>query len=281
MNGLLEIRPASESEYSSLEYFLRYEYFVHQHLDWRPVLDWLGIQPFYVALHAGDIIGCLAAPNEVDKVAWIRLFACSSHYSRIEIWKKLYEKVLIFFQHKVNEIAVLGIQPWLTNLLLEQNFKTNQHIIVFEWNRHFITSEITVPDLLIQPLTSADIQQVSLVDKICFSPRWQLSEYSIDLALKQSGYATIAIFEGKMIGYQICTESYSSAHLARLAIDPNFRGKNFAKALLIDLLSHYLNIGISKVTLNTQDDNLSSQALYTKMGFTKTDEKYPVLINQI
>ncbi len=77
------------------------------------------------------------------------------------------------------------------------------------------------------------------------------------------------------------TESYSSAHLARLAVDPDFQGNNIGKILLVDLFTHYETTGIHKITVNTQDDNFSSKALYSRMGFIQTEEKYPVLIRRI
>ena len=89
MNSILEIRPADQSDKTKIEFFLKYEFFIHQHLDWQPVLNWLGTQPFFIALHKEEIVGCLAAPSEVNDIAWVRLFACSSLYSRKDIWNLL------------------------------------------------------------------------------------------------------------------------------------------------------------------------------------------------
>jgi ribosomal protein S18 acetylase RimI-like enzyme len=122
---------------------------------------------------------------------------------------------------------------------------------------------------------------VAHLDARCFAPLWQLPEPSLKKAYQHAGYTTVAIHEGRIIGYQMSTESYSSAHLARLAVDPEYQGKNIGKVLLFDLFSHYATTGIDKITVNTQDDNFSSKALYSHMGFIQTEEKYPVLIRRI
>lgn len=281
MYSSLEIRPATEIDQAKLNFFLRYEFFIHQHLDWQPVLNWLGFQPFYVAIHDGEIIACLAAPSDVNDVAWVRLFACSSLYSRAEIWNMLFEKIITSYKRNVSTIAVLGIHQWFVDLLLNHSFMVHQNIIVFEWFNHIFSQPQALPGLMIRPVASEELSEVALLDARCFAPIWQLPEHSLKKAYQQAGYTTVAIHEGRIIGYQMSTESYSSAHLARLAVDPEYQGKNVGKVLLFDLLTHYATTGIHKITVNTQDDNFSSKTLYTRTGFIQTEEKYPVLIRRI
>ncbi len=250
-------------------------------MDWQPVLNWLGFQPFYLAIHDGEIIACLAAPSEVNEVAWVRLFACSSLYSRTEIWNLLFERVTTSYQGKVSTIAVLGIHQWFVDLLLNQSFMLHQNIIVLEWFDQIFSQPESIPGLIIRPVGIEELSEVALLDAQCFAPIWQLPEHSLKKAYQQAGYTTVAIHETRIIGYQMSTESYSSAHLARLAVDPEFQGKNIGKVLLLDLFSHYTKSGIHKITVNTQDDNFSSKALYSRMGFIQTEEKYPVLIRRI
>jgi len=281
MYSSFEIRPATESDQEKLNFFLRYEFFIHQHLDWQPVLDWLGFQPFYLVIHDGEIIACLAAPSEVNEVAWVRLFACSSLYSRTEIWNLLIDRIITSYQGKISKIAVLGIHQWFVDLLLTQSFTVHQNIIVLEWFNNIDSQPQSLPGLIIRPAEFVELSKVAILDARCFAPLWQLPEQSLKKAFQQSGYTTVAVYQEKIIGYQMTTTSYSSAHLARLAVDPDFQGNNIGKALLVDLFSHYSEAGIYKITVNTQDDNFSSKSLYSHMGFILTEEKYPVLIREI
>lgn len=281
MYTTLEIRPAVQSDKTKIEFFLRYEFFVHQHLDWQPVLNWLGYQPFFLAFRDGELIGALAAPSEVNDVAWVRLFACSSLYSHKEIWKLLFNKIIASSHGEISTIAILGIHQWFVDLLLEQSFKIHQNIIVFEWRQQMIPHFSPIPGLQIRQVKFDELDEVAILDAHCFAPIWQLPIESLQKAFQQSGYSTVAIYEGKIIGYQMSTESLSSAHLARLAVKPDFQGKNIGRALLLDLFTHREKSGIYKITVNTQDDNFSSKALYSKMGFIQTNERYPVLLKNI
>jgi len=281
MNSILEIRPADQSDKTKIEYFLKYEFFIHQHLDWQPVLNWLGTQPFFIALHKEEIVGCLAAPSEVNDIAWVRLFACSSLYSRKDIWNLLFNRIIFSSQGKLSVIAVLGMQQWFVELLMTQSFHVHQNIIVLEWVNQIIPPSSPIPGLQIHPVKFDDLDEVARLDARCFAPIWQLPIVSMQKAYKQSGYSTIAVYQGKIIGYQMSTESLSSSHLARLAVDSQFQGKKIGRALLMDLFSHCSKTGIHKITVNTQDDNLSSKALYSRMGFIQKKEKYPVLLRKI
>jgi ribosomal protein S18 acetylase RimI-like enzyme len=46
--------------------------------------------------------------------------------------------------------------------------------------------------------------------------------------------------------------------------------------LLRDLLVQFKRRGALRITVNTQEDNLASIALYERAGFTKTGESFPV-----
>jgi ribosomal protein S18 acetylase RimI-like enzyme len=47
-------------------------------------------------------------------------------------------------------------------------------------------------------------------------------------------------------------------------------------ALVADVLSQFARRGAHTLTVNTQQDNLASLALYEKVGFIRTGEEYPV-----
>ena len=280
MNSQIIIRPATVNDQGALDNLLSYEFFIHQHLDWRPVLDWLGFQPFYIATRNDEAIACLAAPSEVKGVAWVRLFACSSLFSRDEMWDILFEKILSSYQ-KIEMIAVLGIEKWFVNLLLKKSYVVYQNIIVYERMQSHFEKAKNDFKVIIRQARLEDLFEIAQLDSKCFAPLWQLSEEPMQKAYYQSGYVTLAEYQGKIIGYQITTETFSNAHLARLAVDPDYQGKNVGKVILSDLFNHYQKLGIQRITVNTQDDNVRSKALYEKMGFIKTQDGYPVLIYKL
>jgi len=54
--------------------------------------------------------------------------------------------------------------------------------------------------------------------------------------------------------------------------------KHLGYALVQDLQAHYKRLGTGMLTVNTQNNNHASLALYRKMGFFQTGESFPVFI---
>jgi ribosomal protein S18 acetylase RimI-like enzyme len=65
-------------------------------------------------------------------------------------------------------------------------------------------------------------------------------------------------------------------HLARLATHPEYQRQGIGCAILRDLLIQFKQRGAARITVNTQEDNLASIALYENAGFMRTGETYPV-----
>jgi ribosomal protein S18 acetylase RimI-like enzyme len=51
--------------------------------------------------------------------------------------------------------------------------------------------------------------------------------------------------------------------------------------LLTDLFIQMRKRGLERLTVNTQDDNVISLALYQKTGFIRTGEQFPVFVYEL
>jgi ribosomal protein S18 acetylase RimI-like enzyme len=79
-----------------------------------------------------------------------------------------------------------------------------------------------------------------------------------------------------LAGYQISTANPFGSHLARLAIRPDAQNQGLGSAIVADLIQRLRGRGHNRLTVNTQSDNQASLALYDKMGFVLTGERFPV-----
>ncbi len=276
MSAEITFHLAQPDHLDDLSLFLSFEYFVHRHLDWRDSLDWLGQQPFWIAKANDETIACFCASPEPEQVAWIRLFACSALYSKTQLWQEFFQRSLKQLGPNVKTIGALGTENWFINLITHAQFEITQRIIVFEWETRPITPLPLPSGYRLRKFDLNDVTKVFELDRLCFDPLWQMSPPAMVNALELSGYATVIEHNQEIIAYQITTESLSSAHLARIAVHPQHQGKKIGKMILDDLLSTYAKMGLSRITVNTQNDNLKSQALYRQAGFLRTEEEYPV-----
>ena len=121
-----------------------------------------------------------------------------------------------------------------------------------------------------------DLPSIERLDTVAFAPLWHNSLTSLEIAFRQAVVASVAELDGTLVAYQISTGTQMGGHLARLATHPRYQRRGIASVLLGDTLIQFYRRGALRVTVNTQQDNLSSIALYEKAGFKRTGESYPV-----
>jgi len=274
----LIVRPAKLSDKTGIEELVNSGMYVHRHLDWRTPADWLGKEPFYVMENHFGIGAVLVCVPEPQGIGWVRLFATGRAGELTRDWDALFLKVMEYFQgHPVKMLPAMGIHGWFSDLLSRHGFHFLQNVVVLKRNplSHNIPSSNAIS---IRPALQSDTPTITEVDTQAFEPLWQIPLAAMDQALQQSAYSTVAILDGKIIGYQLSTSRMGTAHLARLAVLPTYQGHSIGQSLVSDLLSHVSNLGIEEITVNTQSDNASSLGLYKKMNFQPTGEAYPVFL---
>jgi ribosomal protein S18 acetylase RimI-like enzyme len=73
-----------------------------------------------------------------------------------------------------------------------------------------------------------------------------------------------------IVGYAGITIVGHQGHLDRLAVKSDFQGHGYGEMLLAYVLQRMSAMGVKSVALSTQADNIRSQELYRKYGFTPT-----------
>jgi ribosomal protein S18 acetylase RimI-like enzyme len=126
-----------------------------------------------------------------------------------------------------------------------------------------------------------DLPAVAEVDASAFELLWQNALPALERAYPQTVWATVAEMDDQVIGYQLSTRNPLGVHLARLAVRPASKGKGIGYALVANLIQQARQRGISHLTVNTQSDNTASLALYQRMGFRETGERFLVYQLQI
>ena len=88
------IRSALLRDRSRLANLIHFGSYIHQHLDWKPPLDWIGNKPYLLLEKDSQLLATLACPADLPEITWIRLFATYSHIDITQAWKLLCEAVL-------------------------------------------------------------------------------------------------------------------------------------------------------------------------------------------
>ncbi|MCX8061265.1 MAG: GNAT family N-acetyltransferase [Anaerolineales bacterium] len=274
------IRSALPSDKPYLASLLYYEQTVHRHLDWRPLLDWIGQSPFGVIEENKTIQAALACPSDPPEIAWIRLFAVGSKIPPKTAWQELWHFVLEQFsiKHSLITVGAIVLSSWFQNLLVDSSFEQKNEVVVLIWKvSPFRENSKNLP-YRIRMMTQKDLPAVVKVDHQSFSSPWQISETGLFAGYEQAAVAMVAELNNEIIGYQISTAMNDSAHLARLAVIPEYQNCGVGTALVNALQRYCFRKGLRVLTVNTQADNFASLHLYKKLDFHPTGEKYPLFL---
>jgi ribosomal protein S18 acetylase RimI-like enzyme len=281
VNVQLLTRAANPDDRMQIANLMYFEPHVHRHLDWRAPLDWLGAPEYWVLEKSGIVTAALACPPDPEGVAWLRLFAHSTSLPLLDAWDHLWQMAKTALRGRSLTVAAITVSDWLGALLTDSGFAGRQQIVVLEQNSFLFQERPIPPEIQIRNLTEADLPAVTAVDFAGFDPLWRNSLETLRAGLLQAGFATVAEIEGEIVGYQISTRNSFGAHLARLAVAPRLQRCSLGYYLVQCLLNQVRLAGLHRLTVNTQNDNQASLALYQKMGFVLTGECYTVYTYQL
>ncbi len=250
---------------------------IHRHLDWRSPLEWIGAPNYWALEEYGRITAALACPEDPPHVAWIRLFGHQPHLSPREAWTPIWEiaRREINAAEPQTRIAAIATKRWFQNLLLSSGFELRQNIVLLQLTLDRFSSFSAPQDFRIRPMRDDDMPAIVNIDFESFGWFWHNAADALQRARSLAVSATVAENDSGIIGYQISTGNPFGAHLARLAVKPAAQGRGVGGALVNDLIQR---IGASRISVNTQEDNVASLALYRKIGFVRTGEYFPVLM---
>jgi ribosomal-protein-alanine N-acetyltransferase len=276
VNTQFAVRAATEIDHSQIANLMYFEPHVHRHLDWRGPLDWLGVPEYWVLEQFGSVAAAMACPPDPEGVAWLRLFAHSSALPLAEAWDTLWQNAKTALQGRGLTVSAITVNDWLSTLLSDSGFDSKQQIVVLEYNSHSFQQRQIPDGVIFRRMTEKDLPVVAVVDAAGFAPLWRNSVSALKSGFSQAGFATVAEMNGEVVGYQISTRNSFGAHLARLAVVPQMQGRGLGYLLVQDLLHQAHFSGLYRITVNTQNDNAKSLALYQKIGFHLTGERYTV-----
>jgi ribosomal-protein-alanine N-acetyltransferase len=272
-----KIRSAENSDRSNIANLIHFGSYIHQHLDWQSPIDLIGRKPFLVIEKEQVLAATLACPPDLPDIAWVRVFAANNQISLDTAWKLLWEATLDeFLKNRKKFIVALSMHSWLNALLGESKFNHTDNVIVLLYESKTKIHDPNVRNINIRQMIIEDLPIVLEIDNSSFELEWRNSFESLEFAFHQSEYTTVAEMGDEIVGYQFSTLGGIGGHLARLAVEGANQGKGIGYLLVNDVLNHFKTMRLMNVTVNTQQSNTASLALYANAGFKSTGESYCV-----
>ncbi len=117
-----------------------------------------------------------------------------------------------------------------------------------------------------------DIPRVHEIDVLSFSLPWPEKSYQFELTKNPTSLAIVVDLlppgaTSITIGMAVVWVLIDEAHIATIAIHPQFRGHGIGKKLLSETLCQSVERGAILATLEVREHNLVAQQMYIKFGF--------------
>lgn len=121
-------------------------------------------------------------------------------------------------------------------------------------------------NLVIEQMTSKDIDGVFEVEKNCFEHHWSKEAFKKELKNDVARYL-VAKIDGKIVGYVGIWFVLDEGHITNVAVHNDYRGKKIGNELVKELVELCRKSKIASMTLEVRVSNIVAQNLYKKYGF--------------
>ena len=127
-------------------------------------------------------------------------------------------------------------------------------------------------EILIRPMRLDDLEQVQAIDRVSFSMPWPPSSYRYEL--KENHFSFLYVAEThlhagrpRVVGMIVVWMIMDEAHIATLAVLPEYRQRGISQRLLTAALKESIRRGARLATLDVRAQNKIAQTLYRRFRF--------------
>ncbi len=273
-----DIRACSNLPSFDLTRFLNANNLSFNNLDWFSPSERFEEPGCFAIIEDQQIRAILAATPENPETAWLRFFYAERDGQHEQYFKALLlQTVLVLRGMGARHLFSLAPYEWLERLLIGEAFQPADRIVTLQRNFPEEYYRQTNQDIFIREMTFRDLAAVEAIDIAAFDPAWQLSRASLIKTYHRSACHTVAVLGADIVGYQMSTNTFDSAHLARLAVHPSCQRKGVGHALVEDMLDTFTAMGVRSFTVNTQASNTQSLKLYHSFCFEREDSDILVM----
>ena len=126
--------------------------------------------------------------------------------------------------------------------------------------------------IIIRPMQEDDLDAVMVIDRLSFSLPWPESAYRHDLFDNSNALLRVAEdsdnqSRGLILGLIDVWLILDEAHIATIAVHPDYRNQGIATKLIEAVLLEAEGKGACKAMLEVRTSNQAAQTLYQKFGF--------------
>lgn len=121
--------------------------------------------------------------------------------------------------------------------------------------------------IIYRQATANDLEQLSHIEKECFSVPWSKDMIQGELEVANKLYM-VAELDGKVIGYGGAWIVLDEGQITNIAILPEYRRAGYGGFMTRKLLKELIHRGCKDIFLEVRVSNIGAQTMYRRLGFT-------------
>ena len=117
-------------------------------------------------------------------------------------------------------------------------------------------------------MTLGDLDEVVAIEGVSFQTPWSRSAFRYELTQNRVARSVVVRVGRDLAGYLCLWEIGHEIHITNLAVDPGFRRRGVARALLGQTMEDARRGGVELLFLEVRPTNVEALALYESFGFS-------------
>ena len=120
---------------------------------------------------------------------------------------------------------------------------------------------------MIQRMEVDDLDRIVDLERLCFSSPWSKDDFLYELNENPFGYYVVLKELDKILAYLGLWMDEDRAQITTIGVDPEHRGKGYAKTLMVHMLDVCSSKGVKIYSLEVRVSNQAAISLYQRFGF--------------
>jgi ribosomal protein S18 acetylase RimI-like enzyme len=239
--------------------------------------------PAVGVFHRDTLQGFLLSQITHPPTAWISGFGVS--WTESGNYLPLLHKLLPALEAQllrcnVNQLHYSGNdaeKDWLRALLLKWGFLPYSYLYSYDKFDYKVPTTGNQQVTLRSVKVIQDMEALLTLEKLCFEDLWRYDATAFSDIIATHPYFVVAELNGNVIGYQFNALESDSGYLVRIAVHPDMNGQGIGARLLAEAIRFFEREKVTRIMLNTQEENLHAHRLYEWFGFIRLQQRGFVL----
>jgi ribosomal-protein-alanine N-acetyltransferase len=282
-----KVRLLTSDDISLIERLLRTSEYVYQRFTPEELPILLKRYPGVGVFNRASLLGFLLSQTVNPPVAWIGGFGVS--WTESDAYLSMLDTLL---EHLTERLLNRGVrylhysgndteQDWLRAILLKRSFLPFRHLYSYDKYNYHVPTEGN-QQVIIRPVhlvrgNHVDMAALLKVEEACFEDLWRYDAIAFQDIADTHPYFVVAELNGKVVGYQFNSVEGDYGYLVRIAVHPSVHGRGIGARLMTEAMHFFAQERVSRIMLNTQEDNFHAHRLYEWYGFIRLQQKGFVL----